>query len=268
MIYARLFLLLLVVVCPICQMDAQSRKDSIRVLYLGNSYTYYHDLPRMVQSIAANIALDDRLKLAYSAYTPGGCTFKKHLQRAEEVNAIKKGGWDYVILQEQSAAPAFPTDFVQKETYFYARQLDSLIHVYNPHAQVVFYMTWGHKDGCQEPHDGYPIIDSYEGMQNRLITSYLEMAYQNDAWCAPVGMVWKHVRSERPYYTLYWPDRSHPSVLGTYLAANTIFATLFQKYYQTTFTAGLDAELAEYIQQVAQQTVLQNLKLLNLVKNR
>ena len=35
-------------------------------------------------------------------------------------------------------------------------------------------------------------------MQERLITSYLEMAYDNDAWCAPVGMAWRRVRAERP----------------------------------------------------------------------
>ena len=28
---------------------AQQQNDSIRILYIGNSYTYYHDLPKMVQ---------------------------------------------------------------------------------------------------------------------------------------------------------------------------------------------------------------------------
>lgn len=243
---------------------AQQGNDSIKILYIGNSYTYYHDLPRMVQSIAANVAYDFRMKISYRAYTPGGCTFKRHLEQIEELNAIKEGIWDFVVLQEQSVAPARPTDVVLKETYPYARQLDSLIHIYNPKAQVIFYMTWGHKDGYQKIQKEYPIINSYEGMQNRLITSYLEMTYLNDAWCAPVGMVWKQVRAERPYCTLYWPDCSHPSVLGSYLAANTIFATIFQKHYQTTYTAGLDVELAEYIQQVVQKIIFENRKLLNL----
>ena len=48
---------------------AQQQNDSIRILYIGNSYTYYHDLPKMVQSIAANVALDYRMKIAYQAYT-------------------------------------------------------------------------------------------------------------------------------------------------------------------------------------------------------
>ena len=262
----RFLFFLFLILCCSNQLFSKQKNDSINILYIGNSYTYYHDLPKMVQSIAANIALDHRMKLSYKAFTPGGCTFKRHLQNKEEMEAIKAGSWDYVVLQEQSVAPALPTNVLQKETYFYAHVLDSLIHVYNPNARVIFYMTWGHKDGCQEPYKNYPFIDTYQGMQDRLITSYLEMSYFNNAWCAPVGMVWKKVRTERPYFTLYWPDCSHPSVLGTYLAANTIFSTIYQKHYQTTFTAGLDLEMSEYIQQVAQKMVLENLELLNIKK--
>ena len=90
-------------------------------------------------------------------------------------------------------------------------------------------------------------------MQERLITSYLEMAYDNDAWCAPVGMAWRRVRAERPDYVLYAQDCFHPGPLGSYLAANVIFCTL-----------DFPAEQAEYIQRVAQQTVLENLTLLNI----
>lgn len=243
---------------------AEVLNDSIRVLFIGNSYTYYHDMYKMVAEIASSAGQDQKVKLYYEAYTPGGCTFRRHLQNQADMSVIKRGGWDYVVLQEQSSLPAMPTDSVAKHVYPYAERLDSLIHAYNPQSKVIFYMTWGHKYGCQARHDGYPLIDSYEGMQDRLAVSYLEMAYRTGGWCAPAGLAWKRVRRERPYAMLYWPDGSHPSTLGSYLAANVIYCTIVQKHYQSHYFAGIEPELAEYIQQVAQETVLNNLKLLNI----
>ena len=59
-------------------------------------------------------------------------------------------------------------------------------------------------------------------------------------------------------------DCFHPGPLGSYLAANVIFTTIYGKPYQTDCTLGFPAEQAEYIQRVAQQTVLENLTLLNI----
>ena len=101
-------------------------------------------------------------------------------------------------------------------------------------------------------------------MQERIKTTYLEMTYRNNATCAPVGMAWQRVREERPDYQLYNQDLSHPSSLGTYLAANVIYTTLFPAQYQSKYTAEFPAEQAEYIQQVAQKTVLENKTTLNI----
>lgn len=240
----------------------QTKTDSLHVLFIGNSYTHFNDMPETVRKIAST----QQVNLACTQFTPGGFFLSRHVKNEELIQAIKKGGWDYVIIQEQSAAPSMPTETVLQNTYPPAHTLDSLIRVYNQQAKVIFYMTWGHKDGCQDEVHNYPLNSTYEGMQERLKTSYLEMAYQNDAWCAPAGMAWKWVRAERPDYILYMPDRSHPSVLGSYLVANVIFCTIYQRPYQTQETSGCPAEQAEYIQQVAQQTVLTNLKLLNIEK--
>lgn len=242
----------------------EAKTDSLHILFIGNSYTYYHDLPLKVQKLASNIVTDNCVNIDFQMYAPGGCTLRRHLQNKDELLAIKQGKWDYVVIQEQSSAPAKRTDIVCKETYKYARQLDSLIHVHNPSAKVIFYMTWGHKNGCQHKIENYPIIKTYEGMQERLKISYLEMAYTNKAWCAPVGMAWKEMRKERPLVSLYWDDGTHPSVIGTYLAANVIWATIYQKVYRSAFIDGLDNELATYIQELAQKTVYQNRELLNL----
>lgn len=244
------------------QTSAQAKSDSLKVLFIGNSFTYFNELPQTVSRIAAS----QGVKLAVTQFAPGGYYLRQHVKNPKLLEAIRKGGWDYVVIQEQSAAPAMPTDTVIQNTYPAAHTLDSLILAHSPSAKVIFYMTWGHKDGCQEKVDNYPLIYSYKGMQDRLRISYLEMAYRNNAWCAPVGIAWQHVREEHPNYLLYMPDRSHPSTLGSYLAANVIFCTIHQKPYQTDVFLGLPAEQCEYIQQVAQKSVLNNLTLLNIKK--
>lgn len=241
---------------------AQEQKDSVRVLFIGNSYTHFNDLPKTIQKIAATQGIN----IAYTQCTPGGAYLAGHVQNKNTIQTIRQRGWNYVIIQEQSGAPSMPTETVIQNTYPAAHTLDSLILTYNKEAKVIFYMTWGHKDGCQDKVDNYPLNSTYSGMQERIKTTYLEMAYQNNAWCAPVGIAWQQVRSERPDYILYMPDRSHSSILGSYLAANVIFSTIYQLPYQTNETTGLPAEQAEYIQQVAQQTVLNNLILLNIKK--
>lgn len=246
--------------CAILFAGQAQNQDSIRVLFIGNSYTYFNDLPEMLRELGKT----QKMNFAIGRVLKGGERFSGHLKNPK-LRSVLKRQWDYVILQEQSTIPAAPTAQVAKDVYPYAHTLDSLIHVDSPNAKVIFYMTWGHKHGTVHDKKGtYPIRDSYEGMQERLKTSYLEMTYENNAWCAPVGMAWAKVREQYPSYQLYVQDTYHPSPIGSYLAANVIFTTIFQKHYQSDYSAGLNAEMVEILQQIAQNTVFDNLELLNI----
>lgn len=257
----RIVILLLAIISVSGMFGAKIESaDSIRVLFIGNSFTYYNKMPLMVDSIAKN----QKKPLSVTSITKGGQRLRGHLQNKKLLKLLKSGGWDFVIVQEQSTDPALPTDSVRHLVYPYAHTLDSLIHAGSPKAKTIFYMTWGHKYGFREPMPQYPLINTYDGMMHRLYTSYLEMTYDNDAMCAPVGMAWDEVRKERPNLIMYKHDSYHPSKNGSYLIANVIFCTMFPKWYQCGYTAGLPEETAEYLQQVAQKTVLSNLKLLNI----
>lgn len=241
-------------------MEATEQNDSVRVLWIGNSYTFYNNLPEMVKEIAST----QGIKISNTEVLKGGERLKGHLENPRLIMLLKEGTWDYVIVQEQSSLPSYDTSTVMREVYPYAHAIDSLAHSNSPDVKVVFYMTWGHKHGNIRPRENYPLCDSYEGMQERIKTSYIEMAHANDAECAPAGMAWSTVRKVRPDIILYRSDLFHPAVAGSYLNAVTIFTTMYPRHFQTDYTAGLEPATAEYLQQVGQNTVLDNLRLLNI----
>lgn len=250
---------LLLILLPLGGM-AQTPQDSLRVLWVGNSFSYCNDLPGMVQKIAST----QKVKLSCTRFLKGGERFSGHLKNKKllQGHCRRRLGLRRPAGAERGSRDADRTGGPRGLSR--GRTLDSLVHAASPDARVIFYMTWGHKYGNRKPVAEYPLSNGYEGMQERLKTSYLEMAYDNGAWCAPVGMAWRTVRSERPDCILYRPDCYHPAVPGSYLAANVIFTTILQRPYQTAFTAELPAEQAEYLQRTAQRTVLDNLVLLNI----
>lgn len=233
-----------------------------KVLLIGNSYTYYNNMPRMIDSLAASIGEN----IECTAITKGGQTLKGHLENQKLIDTLRHGGWDYVVIQEQSSNPAKTTREVISNVYPYAHTLDSLAKAGSPEAKVIFYMTWGHKKGTvRKAERSNRLMRTYSEMQARLRTSYLEMTYENNAWCAPVGMAWAKVRSEMPDLELYnTKDKHHPSPAGSYLVANVILSTILQKPFTSDFSSALNQQTARYLQQVAQNTVLTNKELLNL----
>ena len=154
---------LLLILLPLGGM-AQTPQDSLRVLWVGNSFSYCNDLPGMVQKIAST----QKVKLSCTRFLKGGERFSGHLKNKKLLQAIADGGWDYVVLQEQSTVPAMPTGQVAREVYPAARTLDSLVHAASPDARVIFYMTWGHKYGNRKPVAEYPLSNGYEGLRERL----------------------------------------------------------------------------------------------------
>jgi hypothetical protein len=59
----------------------------------------------------------------------------------------------------------------------------------------------------------------------------------------------------RPDINLYAPDKRHPSVAGTYLAACTVLASIYGvSPVGNSYTAGLPPAVARYLQETAWQT--------------
>ena len=221
--------------------------QSRSVLFLGNSYTYVNDLPRMVSDLATSA--EDTM--FYDSHTEGGATFYSHSINTISKNKIKTGHWDMVVLQGQSLEMF--CDFSSIANPFpYAIVLDSLIHESNPCAETMFYRTWGRKNGISSY--------SYLVMDSMIHVNYMRVADTLDAIVSPVGEVWKYIRQHYPTIELYDPDESHPSLAGTYATACCFYSAIFRGNPMfCTYNPGLDPAMAMNIRTAAREVVYERL---------
>jgi hypothetical protein len=109
-------------------------------------------------------------------------------------------------------------------------------------ARPVLFMSWAYKDAPE--------------MTAQLAEQYTQAGNANDALVIPAGLAFAKAISRRPELELYQPDKRHPTLAGTYLAACTSFAALTGKSpVGVKYTGGLEPDLAAFLQQVAADTV-------------
>lgn len=244
-------------------LNAQSPYKKIRVLFLGNSYTYVNNLPLLVHDLA--LAKGDTL--VYDSYSPGGYTFNNHSGDPMSLSKISAGNWDYVVLQAQSQEPSFSPGQVSNQTLPYAIKLDTTIKYYNPCAHTVFYETWGRKYGDASNCASYPPVCTYTGMQDRLRDSYKLFADTVHDIMAPVGEAFRLAIATNTAIEFYWPDQSHPSLEGSYLAAAVFYETLFQKsVLSSTYSPGIASATVSLLNSIAHQLVTDSMQLTNIPK--
>ena len=236
--------------------------QSYDVLFIGNSYTYYNNLPEMISNIAND--LGDTVN--YDQNTPGGTSLYAHSQNQTTINKINQQNWDFVVLQDQSQRPSLSPSYVAASVYPYATQLVNLINSNYICSEPVFYMTWGRKYGDQTNCQSYPPVCTFLGMQERLRDSYLTMGLDNNASVSPVGVAFKNSISLDSTIDLYTSDNSHPSIYGSYLAACTFYSTIFKKSsvgcsYKPN---AINQSDALFLQQVASSTVLDSMFVWNI----
>lgn len=191
--------------------------SAVRILFIGNSYTYFNNLPAILSGLSA--AAPGQKKLVTDRVTVGGATLKKHWEDHKALEAIRRSRWDYVVLQEQSTLG--PSPMVNgvpqindpKTFYEYARLFDQEIR--KAGAKTVFYMTWARQNAPES--------------QSALTAAYQSIAHELNAMIVPAGLAWQRALKEKPDFELHIADKSHPSPRGSYLAACVFYSVLFDK---------------------------------------
>jgi len=228
-----------------------------RVLFVGNSYYYYNNsLHNHVSDLvnASDAALGARLQ--FKSSTIGGAALNHHnmahLTEPGRIGVTQAFQW--VVMQGGSAEPLSQS---RREIFRQTAMTHAEI-VKARGGQVALYMTHAYV----KPH-------RLASPQNITATEsmYVEVGNEIGALVIPVGLAFKEAYQRFPNLKLHLPDGTHPSLLGTYLAACTTYATLYGrspvgvKYnkldpsYLSHGANAIDEATAAQLQQVAQDVV-------------
>ncbi len=188
--------------------SAQSKKESLKVLFVGNSYTYFENLPQIVTIISKST----NTQLVTKKSTLGGAKLSEHWRGARGLKTkeiITHGKFDMVVLQEQSMGTLAEKDSVKK----YTRLFCDFIRAHG--AKPYIYLTWARENAPQN-----------QEIMNQVFS---EIGIENKAELVSAGKAWALARQNRPELKLYDADGSHPSKLGTFLTACVFVKTLLHQ---------------------------------------
>ena len=224
---------------------ARSDRPGLRVLFVGNSFTFENSLPALVHDLAAG---DPGGKPIYSVeYAAPGWSLRQADKDGGLTKLLREIKWDVVVLQEKSWLLSFPEEQWRRSTYPFARDLHGKIAASG--ALTLLFMTWGYALGDRRtvPHD------TYAEMQVRLAEGYSKLGAELGARVAPAGLAWAEALRRRPALDLWADDGRHPGRSGSYLAACVFYAALTGRDpARSRFTAGIDDRQARFLQQVAE----------------
>ncbi len=178
--------------------------DTLRVLFVGNSFTYFWNLPQVVQSMAES---QGRVILTRQS-TAGGASLEQHWKGEKGLKTralIETGGWDYVVLQDHSQRPIDARENFME----YGKKFGELVR--SAGAEPLYFTTWAYKSN--------PL------MQPAITAGYAELAREMQAALLPAGPLWASVRQLRPDMELFFDDK-HPTPLGTYLTGLAFYRKL------------------------------------------
>jgi hypothetical protein len=201
------YLLLLVVSFFNCSKEPAlaNEKNTIHILYVGNSLTYTNDLPALIKELASQ----DGVAITSSSLTLPNYSFEDHWNDGLVQQEIETGKFDFVIGQQgPSALPASQVLLLD-----YSTRLANICKAKN--TKFALCTVW-------------PSADRLFDLDN-VIFSYKNAATQTGSLLCAAGLAWKHAWAADPGLGLYSFDGFHPSLLGSVLAALTIYGALKDK---------------------------------------
>jgi hypothetical protein len=186
------------------EVDGTVGDAELRVLFIGNSLTYTNNLPAMVQTIAEAAGHT----LAFGTAAAPNVSLEDHWNSgiAETIRAVAA---DVVVLQQGPSS--LPEN--QEHLRAWTEILTEVIREVG--GEPVLFMVWPEATR----------LEAFDAVYD----SYLGAARAVDGLFAPAGEVWRCVWEQYPEILLYGADGFHPSILGSQIAALTLFRIVFDE---------------------------------------
>lgn len=233
--------------------EEEPEVKEVSILFIGNSLTYYNDMPtKIFKKMVEEAGYDAKV----FAVTKGGHYLSKFADPEDtygaQVEAALTGNrkYDYVILQDYSTRPA---SIEVPEFYAAVRNLAARIR--ETGATPILYSTWGYKAGNETLRE--------KGWTNEIMTWRVAAAYQAigtelEIDVAYAGLAFYDVYTGDSGIELYNDDRFHPAYAGSYLAAATLFAKIFNEDpTELTFRGSQPEEHAQILLEAARKAVFE-----------
>ena len=228
-----------------------------KILFIGNSYTYYNDMPEKIFKPLVTAAGAD---VEVTSITEGSRRFSEWADPSNQYGARVEAAltatsdYDIIILQDRSVSPLseYAASLAGLKT------LTNRISQTQTNCKIYLYQTWGNPSS-QGNYGG-----SIPEMESRLRKAYEDMAAETGATVSYVGKAFTYIYETYDLATqgknsnmwLYQDDNSHPLYMGSYLAACVHAATVLGIDPRTsTYNGSLDEATATLMKEIAYNIV-------------
>lgn len=176
-----------------------------RVLFIGNSLTYTHNLPRTIADLARSV---DETPLVYRTVAYPDYALEDHWFSDIESD-IRRGDWQLVVMQQG------PSSLLANQEHLrvWSQRLDGVVK--DVGARSALYQVW-------------PSV-IYLGSFDAVRTSYRNAALNVGGMFIPAGEAWQTVWAADSGFAFYSGDGLHASRLGTYMTALVHFEMIYDR---------------------------------------
>lgn len=195
----------------------KKKNELISILFVGNSFSYYHSLPKLIARFAHASGSGD---LCVDGVFRGGATLKMLWDDGRALKKLRSRNWDYVVFQERGRLGGIIKDgivHVGRPQVFsmYAAQFDKVAKKVG--AKTILY--------CPPAFIGIGLLNDAKKL-NAMYTTVTRKLHAEMISTEPAFVL---AMKERPEMSLFERDGHHPNPIGTYLIASLFYRKLFRK---------------------------------------